>query len=200
MALIKTGWTYRFQFLPDFQSYDGTYTIAKIFSWDELIQDKISLFDLSFEPLNISKETYENKVLEYRTLDTYKLTSIDGEKELFVNEGMLANVPLYPVKRYGKLVLFLPLGIYDEEEGLDYIINQVKEEIHGALGITHDPAITAVEYQYLTESEYKQIAADRHNNITSVMNYFSENVKLREQVSRLQAQINGLEQLIAHLG
>lgn len=199
MALIKTGWTYKFAFLPNFSSYDGIYTIVKIYSWDELLKENVSLYDVSFAPLNVPKEEFDRDVLTYRNLDTYKLVTVDGTKELYVSEGMLSAIPLYPVQRYGELVLFLPLGVYNDEAGLDYITNQVSAQVKGALGITGDPKITAIKYQYLTEAEYKTIAAGRNATATSVINFFTETVKQAKEIDALKAQIAGLNIVIKNL-
>lgn len=199
MALIKTGWTYKFSFQPNFSAYNGTYTITKIYSWDELLKENISLFDLTFSPLNISKEEFDREVLNYRVLDTYKLTTPDGTKELFVSEGMLSTVPLYPVQRYGEIVMFIPLGVYAEEAGLDYLANQINGQIAGALGITSTPKLTAVKYQYLTDAEYKEIDATRNKNTRSVLNFFTETVNQSKEIAALKAQIAGLETIIKTL-
>lgn len=197
MALIKTGWTYKFKFINAFKSHDKAYTIVKIYSWDELLKENISLYDLLYGPLNIPREQFNQDVLEFRKQNIYKLINpLDQTNEIFVPEGILSTIPLYPVKQYGNLVFYIPLGVYEDQQGLDYLFNQVKEQLTGALGVTHDPKLVATSYTYLTETEYQEYAAERNAMTKKILNFFTENIKLRSENDTLRAQIKGYQDLI----
>jgi hypothetical protein len=200
MAVIQTGWTYKFSFLPAFADYDGVYTLVRTYSYDELFKDNISLYDQTYSPLKVSKETYDKDVVAFRTQTIYKLVTPDGLTERFIPEGLCSSQPLYPVQKYGKLVLFIPLGIYQDDAGLDYLMTQVSDQVKGALGITAEPKLTAVQYQYLTEDEYKQISAERNKTATKTLNFFTETVRQANEISQLKTANQKLTELVKKLG
>lgn len=196
MALIEPGYTYKFQFVKKFEGLNGVYTIAKIYSWAEVVKDQLSIYESIYSPLKISQEEYNKDIQEYRDVSILKLVSPINGKEIYVPQSILSPLPLYTVKEYQNLVLFLPLGIYDDEEGLDYLVNQVCEEIHGTLGITETPRITTVGKSYLTTEEYREITERRDADKTSVLNWFSETIKLKEENNKLKAQLAGYKKIV----
>lgn len=199
MALIQAGWTYQFVFTKKFTKYDGVYTIAKVYSWAEVINDQLSLYDLLYKPLNIPETEYNQDIIQFKNENIYKLVSPDDGSIVYAPESIFAQVPIYPVKEYQKLVMFLPLGIYASEEGLDYLVDQVGDELKGALGLTITPKLTTVGKVYMTEEEYNLLEAQRKENADKILNWFSSYIQLKEDNDKLKAQIAGYQKLIERL-
>ena len=126
----------------------------------------------------------------------YKLVSpVDGG-EIYVPEKLIEGQPIFTVKEYQSLVLFIPLGIYDNADGVKYLISQVSEEIRSVLGITDKPTITSVRKTYLTDAEYEAIEDERKNNSKTTLNWFSETVRLRNENNKLKAQVKEYQKLL----
>ena len=51
----------------------------------------------------------------------------------------------------------------------------------------------------MTESDYQKIVAERDQNKINTRNYYSENLKLEDRLSRANTKINEYEKLIINL-
>jgi hypothetical protein len=196
MAIITTGWTYKFTFIQKFAELDGIYTITKIYSWAEVLNEQLSLYDILYAPLNIPETIYNEDIKTYKNEDILKLISpVDGT-ELYVPTSILSSNPLYTVKEYNNLVLFINLGTYDDVSGLDYLVSQVGDEVKSVLGIGEQPKITSVSKVYLTEQEYKELENTRQDRITTILNWFSALKTLEKENNLLRAQLGAYRQLV----
>lgn len=199
MALISAGWTYEFQFTKKFSEYNGPYTIAKIYSWAEVVNDQLSLYELLYAPLNIPETEYNEDIKTYMQESVYKLVSPVSGKIVYAPESILDALPIYPVKEYQRLVLFIPLGVYDSVEGLDYLMQQVADEVRGALGISAEPKLTTTGKVYLTESDYNALEDGRKARTDRVLNWFSAFRRLQEENAKLKAQVQGYQEMLNKL-
>lgn len=196
MALISAGWTYKFVFLQKFASLNGVYTLSKIYSWAEVLNEQLSIFELLYAPLNIPEAEYNDDIKQFVNGSVYKLVSpIDGNT-IYAPEGILSHLPIYPVKEYQDLVMLLPLGVFDSIKGLDYITSQITEELKGALGISNAPRLTSVGKTYLTEKEYNELADGRQARVDRILNWFAAYSALKEENNFLKAQIEGYQKML----
>lgn len=196
MALITVGWTYKFSFKPAFAALDGVYTISKIYSWNEVLNEQLSLFDLLYSPLNIPAEKYNEDTKIYRNEPVYKLTSpIDGSVQ-YIPESVFGNKPIYTVNEYFNLALMMPLGTYADEAGLSYLSDTIGDQIRSTLGITGRAIIATVGKTYLTEDEYNQIDATRKAIATGSQNHYAALLAAQKEIDRLRAQVAGYQRLI----
>lgn len=196
MALITAGWTYKFVFIKKFTDYNGVYTISKVYSWAEVLNEQLSLYDLLYAPLNIPETEYNEDVIKYKNENIYKLMSPEDGTILYAPESIIAQVPIYPVNEYQKLVMFLPLGVYDSEEGLDYLVQEIGSEINGVLGLDITPKLTTVGNVYLTEKEYNEAQALRKSRVDRILNWFSAYTRIKEENNILKAQLEGYQKLL----
>ena len=56
-----------------------------------------------------------------------------------------------------------------------------------------------INTKWMTESEYQAIVAERDQNKINTRNYYSENLKLEERLSKANTKINEYEKLIINL-
>lgn len=196
MAIITTGWTYKFTFKPKFSKLDGIYTITKIYSWAEVLNEQLSLFDLLYAPLNIPETEYNEDIKTYKNEDILKLVSPADGTEVYTPASILSHYPVYPIKEYYNLVLFINLGIYNEEHGLDFLQDQVGEEVKKTLGIADAPKLVATNKVYLTEPEYEALKQERKERADLVLNWFSSLKKLEKENNLLRAQLGAYRKLV----
>ena len=197
MSLLQPGWTYRFAFKSQFSSLDGTYTVVKMYTYPELLKEKLDLYDLLYSPLKLTQEQYEKDCVTYFNEGVYKLISPEDESVIvYAPQSILATIPIYNVQQYSNLAIAFHLGTFKSGEEIQPLLNNLSQEISAALGVDQEPRAITVGKSFLTDDEYSDIVAQRKDRITSVLNYFSENLKLRKEVINLKARIVKLEEYI----
>lgn len=197
---VNVGWTYKFTFTNDFVDLDGVYSVVKIYTYDELINDGIDLVDGLYTKVGKTGDDLELDVHLYRDEDIYKLVNPDNiEIVYYVPAPILANTPNPNIKKYPKLVIGINLGIYNDETELNYIKDTLHELLASTLGLVDPPKVFSVNNVWLTEEEYDNIVEIRKSTATDVVNYFSENIKLRNTISKQNSTIEYLQSVIQNL-
>lgn len=192
---IELGWTYKFTFLKDFIIFNGVYTVIKIYTYAELIAEGINLYETLYSPAGKTETEFESDVVSYKQQRIYKLKNPDNPTEvLYVPEGILSEAPNFSVKKYAKLVVALNVGVYPNKEELDYVKDLLHEQLNTILGFANSPDVIAIQHQWYTDDEYKQLVEDREQ-AKQVVNYFSENLKLQKTNAELRATIAAYEKL-----
>lgn len=186
---VELGWTYSFKFTKDFETLNNVYTVVKIYSYDEFINDNLDLYTLLYSRVAKSYESLEVDVQDYRTQQIFKLRNPDNYDDiLYVPEGIIAEVPNFNVKKYAKLVISLNVGVYPNEEELAYAVNSMQEYLQVILGFANNPLITAIRHVWLTDEEYQNTIGDREKN-KEVVNYYSKCLELEKEITRQKGTI-----------
>jgi hypothetical protein len=82
-----------------------------------------------------------------------------------------------------------------------YIKSTLQELLDGGLGITSEPIITEITSKqvWLTEDEYSVLEAARTTRKNSVINVYTENIKLRKLLDTANTKIANYETTIKTL-
>lgn len=193
---LELGWTYKFQFIKGFESLNSVYKLVKMYTYDELLEDGIDLSSSLYALVGKTEVEYEEDAPSYKTQKILKLKHPTSQSRIiYVPVGILAEIPNYNVKSYSKLALALELGIYPNTEDIAYVSNLLQEQLSTMLGFANAPNLIAISQVWLSDDEYQDITSSREN-AKQVVNYFSENIKLREINMELTSRINALEQII----
>lgn len=197
MAQLQPGWTYNFKFKTEFASLDGVYTVVKIYSYNELVKDKISLYKELYEPLQLTQERFEKDAVTYFTESIFKLVDPNDEDNVkYSPESILTTIPGYNLQEYNDVALAFHIGTYQKGEEFQSVLSNISQEISSALGVDQEPRVLVTAKRFLTDDEYLDIQVLRNLNKTSILNYFSENVKLRNENQNLKARIEKLNNYI----
>ena len=197
---VNVGWTYKFTFTNDFSSLNGVYSVVKIYTYDELINDGIDLNDGLYAHVGKTSEQLDSDVGLYRNEDIYKLVNPDDSAVVYYAPApILMTIPDPNIAKYSKLVLGVNLGIFDNQEQLASVISTLQEILSKTVGIVETPQLFSVGHKWLTPDEYATIEAERITASREVVNYFSETQKLLETVSKQQTQISVLSNHIKNL-
>lgn len=197
MAQLQPGWTYNFKFKTEFASLDGVYTVVKIYSYNELVKDKISLYKELYEPLQLTQERFEKDAVAYFTESIFKLVDPNDEDNVkYSPESILTTIPGYNLQEYNDVALAFHIGTYQKGEEFQSVLSNISQEISSALGVDQEPRVLVTAKRFLTDDEYLDIQVLRNLNKTSILNYFSENVKLRNENQNLKARIEKLNNYI----
>ena len=196
---LKPGWTYKFSFLPGFDTLDGVYTVMKIYTYDEMLADGVTLYDGLYSHVGKTEQNVNDDVtsMNFRDEDVYKLTHPeDSEIVYYVPYGVLAIAPDPNVAAYPKLVLAFNVGVATSEEELSGISANINEVISKMFGIPDAAKVFSIGNEWLTEDEYATIVANRDTSAKAVVSYFADNVQLRNDLEKRNARIAALEAYI----
>jgi hypothetical protein len=91
------------------------------------------------------------------------------------------------------------LGILDDSEILDSIGTNITEYLTSALGVETIPQLFELKQVWMSESEYAQLELERKNRASGVINYFTECVRLRNEVDRLRNTLVAYEEIFQQL-
>lgn len=191
---VNVGWTYKFTFTNDFSSLNGVYSVVKIYTYDELINDGIDLNDGLYAHVGKTADNLDADVHLYRNEDIYKLVNPDDSAVIYyVPYPILMTIPDPNIKKYAKLVLGVNLGIFDNQDQLTSVISTLQEILSKTVGIEETPQLFSVGHKWLTPDEYSDIEAQRLTASREVVNYYSETQKLLDEISKKQTQIDVLK-------
>lgn len=192
---IELGWTYKFKFNNDFTLLDDIYTVLRIYTYSELLEDKIDLNTELYAKVGKTKMQFEADVATLRNDKILKVQHPEHQDTiLYIPTSILSEAPLFTVKKYGRLMVVLNVGVYPNKEDLDHVKNLLHEELQVMLGFANPPDVLVTRHQWLTDQEYQELKDEREQN-KKVVNYFSENIKLQKINSELTAKINAYEKL-----
>ena len=197
------GVVYKFTFQSGYDAQNGTYRLVKLMEYDEYLNDGGDLLTDFYEPngkteteLNADLATIrESKIMKLVDPDT---TESDPEA-VYAPLCFLLSSPDYNVKRYVKMGVLANIGVTENAEDYDFMLDRITEAVEATLGITPDPRLVVIGHQWLTEDEYADIVAERDQTKISTTNYYSECIRLQQQVQSLQTINNKYEELIKNL-
>lgn len=193
------GVTYYFTFELDYSNRDGIYTLVKLMTYDEYLNDGGDLMSDVFSPAGKTEDDMTLRLEEIRNTKMMKLVTpdtLETTQTIFMPITFATDNPDHNVKKYLKLGLVTYIGVTDDEELLADMKNCVNEHVLAATGIDMQPRFVAVGETWLTESQYKDLLAERDATKKKIINYYSENIKLEKRIASLQEQLKAYEEII----
>lgn len=187
------GVTYKLTFITGFEELDGLYTVMQLLSNEEMVINGYSVEDTYTElgktedEFIVDKPTYFNNVY-------LKIKSIETDKEYFISELMIANIPDFSAKKYYNLGLLVDLGVFGHQDDISGLSLTVKTLLETNYGIVSNPIImTHGKDVWLTDEEYNTIKENRElakgviENANSIINkQLTELTELRQKVIDLE--------------
>jgi len=198
-----TGTVYSFKFKTPLDTLNGIYQVLRIMTYDEMISDNIKLaniwvlagsteIELENEINTPNSEIKSNKIL--------KLQSVKDENIIIhIPYAKLAYEPDFNVKQYHRLIVALDLGVYKNMDEVNYIKNVIDETAEAVLGVKKKSDIFSTNYEWMLESEYNEILKDREKYKSTIINLFSENNRLRNELTNAKTLIEKYETTIVNL-
>jgi len=194
---LTVGWAYRFRFKPDFSKLDGTYLVVKIYTYDELLEDNLDLFEGLYTHVGKTQVQLDEDYLQYRNGSIAKITNPDDSSIVYyIPEAILSVEPDPNVKRYPKLAIGINLGVCKDAAEVEHIKNTATELLGKMFGLVDDPAVFSVSSVWMTEEEYSQVLQDRQHAGREIVNYFGENQRLLAEVNRLSVMVEKYKEYI----
>lgn len=197
---VEVGWTYKFSFIKDFQSLDNVYTLVRIYTYAEILEDSINLAEVLYSLVGKTQEEYEQDANAYKSQRIFKLQHPTvTDTIIYVPASLVAEVPNPFVKQYAKLVVAVNIGVYPNDEELNHVKDVLHQQLAAQLGFADNPDVFSVSHVWLTEEEYNSVVADRENTAKTIINYFSENRKLQKELDQAKERVKQYEEYIAQI-
>jgi hypothetical protein len=199
IIIPEVNTVYQFKFKIPFNIYDGIYRVHQLLTYDQFVSLNVDLYKLLYEDAEKTEEDYNDDMITFRTDQFIKLTKPHitiqtdieklQEKIYYIPKSLLLISPNPNVKAYSDLVVALHVGPIKDADKLDYIVNNIKENVLYATGINDDPKLASMSIRWLSDDEYTDIENSRELNKKQVVNYFSESQRLRRQIASLEAEL-----------
>lgn len=193
------GVTYYFTFESDYEARNGIYTLVKLMTYDEYLSDGGDLMTDVFTPLEKTEEDMTQRLEDIRNSKMMKLVTPDtlgDTTTIFMPMAFATDNPDHNVKKYVKLGMVTYIGITDDPDLLTHMKESVTEHILAATGIDTKPRFVSVGETWLTDQQYQEAIADRDETKKSIINYYSENIKLEKRIAELQEKLKAYEEII----
>lgn len=194
---IDIGNTYGFRFKAGFTSLNGIYTVTHGLSWDSILLEEVDLFATLYQKAGKTTGDLEADYADLPVESFYRLVNVTDNTEVFMPKSYIIGIPVPDVFEYQKLMLTVDLGLFAEPDTLATIRNTVGQVLEGQLGTTTDVNVVIYGSQWMTEGDYEQIVEDRAAARTGVINYYSEVLKKDIVITKLNARIAALEEIVS---
>lgn len=201
IATPTVGNVYKFTLRPGYNVFDGVYRVAKLMTYDEYIGDEAGdiLRDF-YTPNDKDEDDIGEDFNIVRSGKILKLIdpNIPPKPDVihYVPLYYLYSSPDYHVRPYNEIGIICSIGVLDEEKHLQYICNNIKEQVLYATGIDPKPALVAVGTRWLSDDEYAEIEADRDESKKKVVNYYSEYQQAQQELNSRNTLLKEYEALI----
>lgn len=201
IATPTVGAVYNFKFDTDYTSFNGTYKVDGIMSYDEYLANGGDIVSDFFEPNN-QQAAADTEIIKVRQSVIMKLESPNDDDDTPSRYAPLCYVsetPDFNVKKYQKFGMITYIGICEDPALFDFMKSTVTDAVEASFGISPQPMFVVTGEQWLTDTEYNDVLKSRDNTKKKVLNYYSENLRLEKELSQLKTKINEYEKLIINL-
>lgn len=202
MYYLELNKIYYIQCIPQFEDLNGVYEIVQKKNYAELIREGIDIVAHCYSKVGLTQQDWQADAANMQDETFYKLEYPgDTSNRFFIwlPDSKIASYPDSNVFRYKKLMLMTDLGIFDNEDDLSSTVSTLKELLATNLGIVSEPRVSAYGDIWLSKQQYEDIENIRETASGEVVNCVSENKKLINQLSKANARIAALEDLVAAL-
>lgn len=194
LVKLAVGTAYKFVIEPPFDIISGVYVVNGILSYQEISDLGIDISE-TYTRYNVPGSVLDGDINTIRTSSILKLIDPDDAqmKPIYLPSMYVVQVPDHNVRKYRELVLAVNLGIFNDAPILDSIGENITEYLKGALGVDTPPKLFETKHVWMTDSEYAELSEERWTKAAGVVNYFSECVRLRNEVDRLRNRLAAYE-------
>ena len=198
MLTPSVGTAYNFTFTVPFNVLNGIYVVQAIYNYEETVANLIDLSSLYTE-VNKTAEDFNKDLPTIKSGKIYKLSSTTKNLIKYIPEHLQELEPNANVKEYMRLAIGVDLGMFDNMNDVNYVINTLKAILSSGVGITTTPIVSSLNKEWLTVDAYNAYEHTRATNKTKMVNLYTENKKLQEELEAAQTKITAYEKTLISL-
>ena len=196
---IEVNESYKFEFIEDFNALNGFYKVVQKMTYDEMLEANVDMANGLYALVNKTEQDWARDADSYRDGFIYKIEELNSEFEtkiLYVPELILNGAPDANIHKYGKLSLMVNLGAFKDPEQLSSLIIDIKNILETNYGITNEPIVSIYDKVWMSDMDYSYVELARNMHKGTVVNYYSEALKLSQELIDQKARCEALEQII----
>ena len=196
------GVVYSFTFESAYAKLNGIYRVDKLMTYDEYLADGGNILTDFYTPAEADADLLAQELANIRESKIMKLTTVDTSVETvtyFAPLCLVSETPDYHVNKYVRFGIVSYIGITDDPTTLDYVKENLEQQFLAALGITPDSQFIITGETWLTDTGYAEEVAKRDKTKKSMVNYYSENIRLQKALASANARNKVLETLAINL-
>lgn len=205
--LVQTGTTYSFKFKTvagiDFSVIDGIYKVTQELTYADILANKINMVESFYSKVGASASQWsidiKNESLGFAANSFYKLESVNNKLEptiIYITKQIIDTYPDANIKKYSKLMLVLDLSVFDNPTLMTSVKDKVEQLIMNESGIDTESVLSVYDDVWMTVSDYDALEVIRNGNKTNSIDLYTENQRLKEQLSAANVRVNALEEII----
>lgn len=196
--IIHLGWRYKFSFDEPFETLNGVYTVTKVYTFEELVQDRVDLSQL-YESVGAT-ERLKTDITTIIHEPIYKLVNtLDETRIIHMPQLLIALEPDPTVKKYYNSVVTWNIGAFPDKDDLlesQKVLNQLIETVFGT---SSESIIIDVGVQWLSDTEFEVLENERADKRQQAFNYYSELLKVRAERDSYKTKCTALEDILKSL-
>jgi hypothetical protein len=200
---IEIDKIYKFQFKNEFSLLNGIYRCTHKLNLTELISSDVNMSNSLYSKVNKTSAEWDADVLIYKDDVFLKLDSPEDDTmedmSIYIPTMLVDGYPDPNVQRYQRLVLGYDLGIFKDPGMLTTATMSIQETMDKEIGTDSIIDISVYDHVWLTDTEYQSIEQQRVTNRQNVVNYYSESVRLTNELTQKRAEITYLKSLVSQM-
>lgn len=199
MFIPYVGTVYKFVFISPFDTYNGVYTVLRIMTFDEVVSDGVDMVKL-YTSVGKTEEDYNEAVKTGLRYDDFlKLENIITKEILHVPFSLAELEPDPNIKEYNRVALAVDLGIFDNISDISFAKNTIDSTIAKGLGVEASSHTFSIEKVWMTLEEYNKEVEKRAEKKSTLVNLYSEVLRLRKELDSQNQKIAYYEDLLIQL-
>lgn len=198
--LLNIGTIYKVGFDTGFTAIDDVYQVLQIINHNKLLELEVDLVSTLYTAVGKTQEDYDADKASYLDGYYYELSSMtQTDVSYFVPISIISSMPEIDINKYKKLILTFDIGTFNNTDELSTITTSIQETLTANHGITSSPQLMSYDEVWLTDVEYTAIEDARAAVATGATNYYSEAIRLEQELTQATAKIAALEAIIVAL-
>ena len=178
-----------YTFKSEFTKVNGIYTLAEIMSFNEATLSGVDFVASLYTPSGLLPAQYTTDAPLYINDSVLYLTPVvSNGTALYVPSSILQNVPDPMVGCYNKLAIGVSLGLFDNQEQLNWIITELNNIISAVIGVSSPQAkLYSLGTQYMRVSDYEALVVSRKSQKSAYSPLWQQ---LQDQIALTEAAQN----------
>lgn len=178
-----------YQFITEFESLNGIYTLTELITYNQAIADNVDFLTNLYTPAGLTSTQYTTDAQTYANDIVLVLTPIANPTgvTIYAPNSILSMMPDSMVGCYNNLAIGISLGLFDDQTTLTWVISEINSILSSALGITSPAILYSLGSEYMRVSDYNALVASRASAATGYDTLYEQ---LQKQIVLTQAAQN----------
>lgn len=186
MMLPPLGAISAYTFTTEFKSINGIYKLVEMITYNDAVSSGMDFIKNLYTPAGIATSQYTIDSPTYVGSNVLILSPISETtvtNNIYVPVPILLGVPDSTVSCYNNMAIGISLGVFDNQNQLTWIINEINNILKGVLGVQSPAVLYSLSTTYLTNTQYQAIQSQR---VASANGYTTMYEQLQNQIAQNQ--------------